>query len=119
MYYICIEDDRVISVLDYAPNVPDTVIVKEIDSLDFERLTSRTHYFDIPTMSVMTYSTEVLDRRSQAELNKEYEKLLSSTDWKVMRHIREKALGMPTSLSDAEYVELEQQRQTASESIIR
>jgi hypothetical protein len=119
MYYICIENDRVISVLDYAPSVPDTVVVKEIDSLDFERLTARTHYFDIPTMSVITYSTEVLDLRDQQEINKEYVKLLSSTDWKVMRHIREKALGIPTSLSDVEYLALEQQRQAAAEGIIR
>jgi hypothetical protein len=119
MYYICIEDDRVISVLDYAPSVPDTVVVKEIDLLDFERLTARTHYFDIPTMSVMMYSTEVLDRRSQSDLNKEYEKLLSSTDWKVMRHIREKALRIPTSLSEDEYFDLEVQRHDAANKIKR
>ena len=42
---------------------------------------------------------------------------LNSTDWKIMRHIREQALGLETSLTDKEYLELENKRQEAAKSI--
>ena len=35
---------------------------------------------------------------------------LNETDWKVMRHIRQKALGIETTLSEEEYLELETER---------
>ena len=46
-----------------------------------------------------------------------YEMYLSSTDQRVLQHIREKALGLPQRLSDDEYIELEQSRQFAVEQI--
>ena len=43
--------------------------------------------------------------------------LLSSTDFKVLRHIREKALVVATTLTEPEYLALEQSRQDAVEII--
>jgi len=118
MYYVCIEDDRVVNVLDYAPEVPVTVTVIEISNSDYQLLTDRSHYFDIPTKSLLPYSTEVFDARSQQQLNKEHRRLLMDSDWQVLRHIRQKALGVPTSLSEAEYLDLELRRNQAANSII-
>ena len=117
MYYICVEDERVISVLDYEPNVPDTVQVVEISAEDFAKLDSKTHYFDIPTSTVIQYGAEYNNQRQQLQLNQTNEKFLASTDWKVMRHIREKALGIPTSLSESAYLDLELTRQRAADDI--
>lgn len=39
------------------------------------------------------------------------------TDWQVLRHIRQKALGVRTSLTEEEYLALELQRQDASTKI--
>lgn len=117
MYYVCIEDDRVINVLNYKPTVPATVRVVEIDKINYELLSSRSHYFDIPSLTVLPYSTEVIDARSQDRSNKELQHLLNKTDWQVLRHTRQKALGVPTSLSEAEYLDLELRRNNAANSI--
>lgn len=43
--------------------------------------------------------------------------LLASTDFKVLRHIREKALAVTTALTEEEYLAMEQSRQDAVEII--
>ena len=43
---------------------------------------------------------------------------LNSTDWKILRHMRQQALNVPTTLTDAQYLELEQQRQAAAARIV-
>ena len=96
MYYICVENDRVISVLDYEPNVPSTVSVTVLSNEDFAKLDNQTHYFDIET-----------------------KRYLDNTDWMVLRHIRQKALGIPTSLSESEYLDLELERNRRAASITR
>jgi hypothetical protein len=118
MYYVCIEDDRVANVLDYAPEVPVTVSVVEIGDAEYQLLTDRSHYFDIPSQSVLPYNTEVIDARAQQQQNKVYQQMLTDSDWQVLRHIRQKALGVPTSLSEAEYLDLELRRNQAAKSII-
>lgn len=118
MHYVCIEDNRVANVLDYAPEVPATVTVVEISNNEYALLTSRSHYFDIPTQTVLPYGAEVIGAREQQQLNKTHQQLLNNTDWQVLRHIRQKALGVPTSLSEAEYLDLELRRNQAADSII-
>lgn len=117
MYYVCIEDDRVVNVLNYAPEVPDTVTVAEINETDYQSLMSRSHYFDIPTQTVLPYGDEVIDARAQQQQNKIHQQMLMDSDWQVLRHIRQKALGIPTSLSEAEYLDLELRRNQAANSI--
>lgn len=56
------------------------------------------------------------EERSQEkaqEIRAKRDGLLTSTDWLVLRHIREKALSYPeTTLSEEQYLELEQYRNT-------
>jgi hypothetical protein len=110
MYYVCIENNRIISVLNYEPAAPDTVTVKEISDQDYELLNSGSHYFDIPTHSILPHSSSVLDAREQQKQSAVLRTQLQDTDWQVLRHIRQKALGVPTSLSEAEYLDLELER---------
>jgi hypothetical protein len=110
MYYVCVENNRIISVLNYEPAVPDTVTVKKISVQDHELLTAGSHYFDIPTLSILPHSSSVIDAREQEKQSVVLKKQLQDTDWQVLRHIRQKALGVPTSLSEAEYLDLELER---------
>ena len=119
MYYICVENDRVTSVLNYEPNVPSSSKVITISDQDYSKLDKRTHYFDIPTSSVQAYAKSETDKLAAQEANKEHQRFLTSTDWKIMRHIREKALGIPTSLSEAEYLDLELARERHAKAITR
>jgi hypothetical protein len=47
----------------------------------------------------------------------EARQFLNQSDWKILRHIRQKALGIELSLSEEEYLALEQQRAEAAAKI--
>lgn len=118
MYYVCVENNKVISVLNYVPNVPSSVSVTAITDQQHSQIIAETHKFDVNTKSVVVnpdFSQSAADREKQNAVEREF---LRSTDWKVLRHIRQKALGQPTTLSDAEYLELEQQRAAAADRIV-
>jgi hypothetical protein len=111
MYYVCVENDQIVSVLNYEPNVPESVEVHEISDEDHELLKNRTHYFSIAAKSVESNSDEMLEVFN-LEKEKQNAKLsLAESDWKVLRHIREKALGIPSTLTEEEYIDLENNRQ--------
>ena len=110
MYYVCVENNRIISVLNYEPATLDTVTVKKISDQEYEQLTAGSHYFNTTTLSISPQNSSVLDAREQEKQSTILRKQLENTDWKVLRHIRQKALGVPTSLSDAEYLDLELER---------
>jgi hypothetical protein len=118
MYYVCIEDNKVISVLNYSPNVPNTVRVVEIIDAAHDQLQAGTHRFDIATSSVLPISVAESNAKEAQQRNIVDLEFLRSTDWKVLRHIRQKALGVPTSLTEEEYLSLEQQRQAAAARIV-
>lgn len=118
MHYVCIENNIVVSILNYAPNVPTSVSVVEISNEQADQLVAQTHYFDVPTRTVKPVDASVTEQKARDAANAIEREFLNSTDWKVMRHIRQKALNIPTSLSDAQYIELEQQRQAAAARIV-
>jgi predicted amino acid-binding ACT domain protein len=62
---------------------------------------------------------DISQQIEQEKINAEALALLASTDFKVLRHIRQKALGQELSLSEEEYLALEQQRADAAASIVR
>jgi uncharacterized membrane protein len=118
MHYVCIENNKVISILNYAPSVPNTVQVVEINNADHNAIVEQTHYFDVPSRTVKAVDASVLTQKATQQQNAEDLEFLRSTDWKVLRHIRQNALGIPTSLSAEEYQALEQQRNAAASRIV-
>jgi hypothetical protein len=114
MHYVCIEDNKVISILNYEPNVPSSVEVVEITDAQAAQIAAQTHYFDIASKSVTAVAAGITAQRAADIANGQEREFLNSTDWKVLRHIRQKALNIATSLSDAEYIQLEQQREAAA-----
>lgn len=118
MHYVCIENDYVSSILNYEPNVPSTISVVTISDTEYNQIKEQTHRFDVPTRKVVPVDSGVLAAKEQEKLNAVEREFLNSTDWKVMRHLRQKALGLPTTLTDAEYLELETQRNAAASRIV-
>ena len=112
--FVCIENNQVISILPYQPNVPSSVHVIEISRQDYLDLINNKKTFDVKTGAVIDYSIEVLEQVAKNEEIKQNKNYLDSTDWMVLRHIRQKALGVPTSLTEAEYLALEQKRADAA-----
>jgi len=118
MYYVCIENNAVIGIQNYEPAVPSTVTVVTITDEQNQQIINQSHRFDITTKTVVPVDSAIISQREQEKLNAVEREFLNSTDWKVMRHIRQKALGIPTSLTEEQYIELEQQRQAAAARIV-
>ena len=119
MYYVCVENNQIVSMLDYEPNVPPSVSVTTITDDEYSLISKeKTHYFDVESNTVKIHGEEVFSHREVEAQNRIYQRFLKDTDWKVMRHIREKALAKTTTLSDEEYTDLETQRDTAAAGII-
>lgn len=60
---------------------------------------------------------DVTEKYQQQEQSTQALKFLNETDYKVLRHIRQQALGIATTLTAQEYLELEQERQMAAQTI--
>jgi len=118
MHYVCIENSNISSILNYEPSVPNTVTVVSISDAEYKQIEAQTHRFDVSTRQVVPVDAGVAAAKAQAQANAVEQEFLRSTDWKILRHIRQKALGTPTSLTDAEYIELEQQRADAAARIV-
>jgi hypothetical protein len=118
MHYVCIENNLVISVLSYQPNVPSSVSVVEITDAQANQIAAQTHYFDVVSRTVTAVDSAITAQRAADIVNGQEREFLNSTDWKILRHIRQKALNIATSLSDEEYIQLEQQREAAAARIV-
>ena len=117
MKYFCIEENRISAVLDYEPNVPDTVEVVQVSDEAYKSIQDRTHYFD-PIKKVIKPVSDEAKAAAIAEKEKnDAIDFLNNSDWKVLRHIREKALNIETTLTEEEYLALETQRAEAASKI--
>lgn len=112
MYYICIENNQVSSIVDYEPNVPDTISIETITDDEYKSIEEGKSYYDAIKREVVKIATSIIESEEKSKKAIEF---LNNTDWKVLRHIRETELGIETSLSAAEYIKLEEERQKQSE----
>lgn len=115
--FVCVENNEVIGILEYEPNVPETVSVYKISELDYKGISDNTHKFDAKKKKVVEIGAKDAKELEKAKVVFDSMQFLDSTDWKVMRHIREKALGMKTSLTDDDYLKLEKERHIAAAKI--
>ena len=110
MLYYCIENRQLVSIMNIEPQVPDSVTVVLVEDQDHANIQSGTHWFNLDKLCVESRPRESIDRDSQRSQDEEHREFLRSTDWQVLRHIRQKTLGQPTTLTEQQYLELEQQR---------
>lgn len=115
-YFVCVENGGVVSLLDYVPNVPETIEVVEIPEHQYQALLSGFYYFDCQRKEIQPILQEQLQSSTEYQAKISF---LESTDWKILRHLREKALGIQTSLSEQQYIDLEIERQEIAKSIVR
>lgn len=117
MHYVLVEDNRVISILSYEPTVPPSVGVYPIANDVYVSLTAGTHYFDLDAKEVKEIPKEVAQHQLKLKAKTDKRGYLAETDWMVLRHIREQALGFKTTLSQEQYIELETERHNVATSI--
>jgi hypothetical protein len=119
MYYVCIEDGKIATICNYLPEVPTTITIVEITDDEHKSIVvDRSHYFDVSAQAVVPVAQEVSTQQQQELHNAPLREQLNSTDWKVLRHIREKTLNIPTSLTEQEYLALETERNSIASQII-
>jgi hypothetical protein len=72
-----------------------------------------------PTLAqLLACKAPAISKAAQAEINAAARKYLAESDYKVLRHIRQKALNQSLSLSEEEYLALELSRAEAAAGII-
>lgn len=121
MFYYCIEDNIITSIMPYLPVVPISIEVVEVTNDEHASITAGTHRFDIANKKVIPHKQTFLNNKAKTlviETNNSLQRhFLDSTDWKILRHIRQKALDLPTNLTEQEYIALENDRQAAASQI--
>ena len=118
MHYVCIENNTVVAILNYLPSIPNTVRLQEITDPQANQLRAQTHYFDVADNAVKSVAGDIAAQQTTDLANAQEREFLNNTDWKILRHIRQKALNIATSLSDTEYIQLEQQREAAAARVV-
>jgi len=116
-YYICLEDGEFNHIHDYLPNVPDTIEVIEITEEDKTKLESDEYYFDVELKKVLIKPDNYFIEKEIIDDVYNSKSFLNKTDFKILRHIREKSLGIDTTLSNEELLNLETERQKKVEFI--
>ena len=123
MNYLLIENDKCVGVCDYEPNVGN------------DNIQVITYSGNIPQERLIYDDGKVADMNNYTFINKKYikktkaiENLLSTsdeakhylndTDWLVIRHRDQLALGQTTSLTNEQYLDLLTKRQAARERVV-
>lgn len=114
MFYICVEEvenrAHILNILNYEPAVPASVTVYPITEKEHVDLLNKDIYFDLKEKKLLPVPQNVKDHRLELLAITNGHVYLSQTDWKVLRHLREKTLGIPTTLSEEELHALETKR---------
>ena len=119
MHYVCIEGNVISSILNYEPSVPANILVYRITDEDMAAINNGDKYFNVEEKKVLEVGQDAINAKAIEAENVLMQSALSASDWKVMRHIREKALGIPTSMTENEYIALENKRQKAAKAIVK
>lgn len=97
---------------------PEHVVQLECSDDDQQKILSGLYEFDASELRVVQKSVDALSKITTQKSNAEKSHYLSSTDWKILRHLREKTLQAKTSMTEEEFIALEQERQSIAKSIV-
>lgn len=123
MNYLLIENDKCVGVCDYEPNVgnDNIQVITYSGNIPQERLI----YVDgkVADMNNYTFINGKYVKKTKAienllNTNDEAKHYLNDTDWLVIRHRDQLALGQTTSLSNQQYLDLLTKRQAARERVV-
>lgn len=123
MNYLLIENEQLVGVCDYEPNIgeDDIQVITYSGNIPRERILyingkivdSNNYVFINGNYVKRTKAIETL-----LKTNEESKNYLNDTDWMVIRHRDQLALGQTTSLTDEQYLDLLAKRQAAREKVI-
>ena len=117
MHYYCVENNQICSVSNYEPNVPESVSVYQVPDDIHDRIQAKDWWFNVESRQAEPLPTRVAAQLDADKTRQEKLTFLASTDWKILRHLRQKALNMETTLAEHEYLDLEFQRERTARSV--
>ena len=94
-------------------DLPNSIELKNDDTIEKKYLACYKLGFDGTKLVLDAEKVQRLESNLKAEtLVYDLKNQINSTDYKVLRHIREVSLGIPTSMSENEYLMLEAERES-------
>lgn len=110
---VTFDKDGYVEMLIKKGDLPNSIELPDDDTIDMKYLSCYKLGFDNSQLVLDAKKVQRIEDNISAN-NQIYnlEKSLADTDYKVLRHIREKALGLKTTLNDDEYLMLEAERES-------
>jgi len=105
----------------YSKDTKEAITINELGTSPDETMTDLIPgEFDKwnPETNGWTEDPILVSNAQQERINKEARKFLDGTDWKMIRHRDQLALGIQASLTNEEYIELLNQRQEARNKVV-
>jgi hypothetical protein len=96
---------------------PEHTVEVSPRSIDEQGVITEATYQIIPSEYSVTIE-DITAEIAQQEINQAAKIFLDNSDYKVLRHLRQKTLNLPITLSDADFLLLEQERQDKADSIL-
>ena len=123
MNYLLIENEKLVGVCDYEPNVgdDDIQVVAYSGNIPRERILYINGKIEDSDNYVFLNGKYVRKTKAIINLintNEEAKNYLNDTDWIVIRHRDQLALGQTTSLTNEQYLDLLTKRQAARERVV-
>lgn len=115
--FVCVENDKVIGIQEFEPAVPESVKVYKITEEEYKAIIDGNQIFNVKKKKVTDLPAAELKEKEAQTIIQDARKFLNSTDWKILRHLREVVLDMKTSLTEEEYLALERERHMAAAKI--
>ena len=123
MNYLLIENEKLVGVCDYEPNVgdDDIQVITYSGNIPKERILYINGKIEDSDNYVFLNGKYVRKTKAIINLintNEEAKNYLNDTDWLVIRHRDQLALGQTTSLTNEQYLDLLTKRQAARERVV-
>ncbi|MBQ9246474.1 hypothetical protein IJ182_09435 [bacterium] len=122
MNYILIENDELVSVCDYIPNIgnDNITVIPYSGNIPQERILYINGRIEDSKNYIYVngkYIRKTNNIENTVNTNSEARKYLNNTDWLVIRHRDQIELNIETSLTQEEYIDLLEKRQQARERV--
>lgn len=123
MNYLLIENETLVGVCDYEPNIgdDDIKIIKYSGNIPKERILYLNGKIVDSNNYVYLNGKYIKNTKAVAnilETNKNARNYLSDTDWLVIRHRDQLDLNLETSLNNDQYIDLLNKRQEARKQVV-
>lgn len=109
---VIFDDDGYVEMLVMKGDLPNSIELEDDDTIDMKYITCYRLGFDDTKLVLDAEKVQRMENNLRAKQQiYDLKKQLDNSDFKVLRHLREKTLGIKTTLTKGEFVALEAERE--------